>query len=31
VTGKGLEGATMIDGPKFQDVVPVPAQPYRLH
>jgi polygalacturonase len=31
VTGKGLEGAAMIDGPKVPDVVPAPAEPYRLH
>jgi polygalacturonase len=30
VTGKGLEGATAIDGPKLPDPVPVPAEPYRL-
>ena len=28
VTGKGLEGATRIDGPKLADAVPPPAQPY---
>jgi len=31
VSGKGLEGAAMIDGPKVPDVVPSPAAPYRLH
>jgi polygalacturonase len=31
VSGKGLEGAAMIDGPKVPDVVPSPATPYRLH
>jgi polygalacturonase len=30
VTGKGLEGATMIDVPKPPDPVPAPAEPYRL-
>jgi polygalacturonase len=30
VTGKGLEGATAIDGPKLPDPVPAPAEPYRL-
>jgi polygalacturonase len=30
VTGKGLDGAAKIDGPKVPDIVPVPAQPYRL-
>jgi polygalacturonase len=31
VTGKGLAGATSIDGPKVPDVLPAPAAPYRLH
>ncbi len=31
VTGKGLEGATMIDGPKLPEPVPAPDPPYRLH
>ena len=31
VTGKGLEGATVIEGPKVPDAVPTPAQPYSLH
>jgi polygalacturonase len=31
VSGKGLEGAAIIDGPKVPDVVPTPAEPYRLH
>jgi len=31
VTGKGLEGATQIDGPKLPDPVVTPAQPYILH
>jgi polygalacturonase len=31
VTGKGLEGAAKIDGPKVPDLVPAPAKPYRLH
>ena len=30
VTGKGLEGAVMIDGPKLPDPVPAPAEPYHL-
>ena len=30
VTGKGLEGAVTIDGPKLPDPVPVPAEPYHL-
>jgi polygalacturonase len=30
-TGKGLEGAATIDGPKVVDAVPPPAQPYTLH
>lgn len=30
VTGKGLEGAARIDGPKLADAVPAPAQPYTL-
>lgn len=31
VTGKGLEGAATIDGPKVPDSVPAPDQPYSLH
>lgn len=31
VTGKGLQTAAMIDGPKVPDVVRAPAEPYRLH
>ncbi|HEV2444463.1 MAG TPA: glycoside hydrolase family 28 protein [Candidatus Sulfopaludibacter sp.] len=31
VTGKGLEGAVTIDGPKVPEPVPTPAEPYRLH
>jgi polygalacturonase len=31
VSGKGLEGAATIDGPKVPDLVPAPAEPYRLH
>jgi polygalacturonase len=31
VTGKGLEGATMIDGPKLPGPIPDPHQPYQLH
>jgi polygalacturonase len=31
VTGKGLEGAANIDGPKLPDPVPAPTDPYRLH
>jgi hypothetical protein len=30
VSGKGLNGAAMIDGPALPDPVPVPAEPYRL-
>jgi polygalacturonase len=30
VTGKGIEGAVAIDGPKVVDAVPPPAQPYIL-
>jgi polygalacturonase len=30
VTGDGLEGATMIDGPKLPDPVPAPTEPYHL-
>jgi len=30
VTGKGLEGAATIDGPKLPDPVAAPAQPYQL-
>lgn len=31
VTGKGLEGAARIDGPKLPDAVPPRTQPYSLH
>ena len=31
VTGKGLEGAAAIDGPKVPDLVAAPKEPYRLH
>ena len=31
VTGKGLQGAAEIDGPKLPDPIPAPAQPYVLH
>ena len=31
VTGKGLEGAAQIDGPKAPDPVPAPAKPYIMH
>jgi polygalacturonase len=30
VTGKGLQGAVAIDGPKLPDLAPEPAEPYRL-
>jgi polygalacturonase len=30
VTGKGLDGATTIDGPKLPDPVPPPTEPYHL-
>ncbi len=30
VTGKGLEGAATIDGPKVPDPIPAPAQAYEL-
>jgi polygalacturonase len=30
VTGKGLQNAVAIDGPKLPDLAPVPAEPYRL-
>jgi hypothetical protein len=30
VTGKGLNGAVMIDAPKVPDPMAVPAAPYRL-
>ena len=30
VTGKGLQGAVQIDGPKAPDPIPAPAQPYVL-
>ncbi len=31
VTGKGLENAATIDGPKVPEAIPAPAVPYRLH
>jgi hypothetical protein len=31
VTGRGLEGAATIDGPKVPDAVPAPAKSYQLH
>lgn len=31
VSGKGLAGAATIDGPKVPELVPTPAEPYRLH
>ena len=31
VTGRGLEGAATIDGPKVPDAVPAPAKTYQLH
>jgi polygalacturonase len=31
VSGKGLEGAATIDGPKVPDLVPASAAPYQLH
>ena len=31
VTGKGLEGAAIIEAPKVPDPIPAPAQPYQLH
>jgi polygalacturonase len=31
VTGKGLEGAVQIDGPKLADAIQPPAEPYKLH
>ena len=31
VTGKGLDGAAVIDAPKLPDPVKAPSQPYRLH
>lgn len=31
VSGKGLDGAVMIDGPKLPDAVTAPAAPYQLH
>ena len=31
VTGRGLEGAATIDGPKVPDPVPTPGAAYRLH
>jgi polygalacturonase len=31
VTGKGLDGAAQIEGPKVPDPVPAPSQPYILH
>jgi len=30
-TGKGLEGAAMIDAPKVPEPIPAPAVPYQLH
>lgn len=31
VSGKGLEGAVEIDGPKVPEPVPAPSKPYELH
>lgn len=31
VTGKGLQGAVQIDGPKVPDQIQPPAEPYKLH
>ncbi|HUA57643.1 MAG TPA: glycoside hydrolase family 28 protein, partial [Verrucomicrobiae bacterium] len=31
VTGKGLEGAAQVDGPKIPDAVKPPEKPYVLH
>jgi hypothetical protein len=31
VTGKGLQGAVQIDGPKVPDAIQPPAEPYKLH
>jgi polygalacturonase len=31
VSGKGLEGAAAIEGPKVPDAVPSPVSPYQLH
>lgn len=31
VTGKGLQGAVQIDGPKIPDPIQPPAEPYKLH
>jgi polygalacturonase len=31
VSGKGLEDAAVIDGPKLPEPVPAPSTPYRLH
>jgi polygalacturonase len=31
VSGRGLDGAVAIDGPKVPDPVPAPAKPYQLH
>jgi polygalacturonase len=31
VTGKGLEGAVQIDGPKLADAIQPTAEPYKLH
>jgi len=30
VTGKGLQGALAIDGPKLPELAPAPPEPYRL-
>jgi polygalacturonase len=31
VTGKGLQGAATIEGPKAVELIPAPARPYHLH
>jgi hypothetical protein len=31
VTGRGLQAAVAIDGPKLPDLAPAPPEPYRLH
>jgi polygalacturonase len=31
VTGKGLDGAVQVDGPKVPDPILPPAEPYKLH
>jgi len=31
VSGRGLEGAAQIEGPKIPDAIPVPPKPYVLH